>query len=304
MDLDGLAIFVKVAELMSFTRAAEHLGMPKARVSQRLAALEGELGVRLLQRTTRTVRVTSDGEQLLPRAKLLVQDAEEVSAMFQDQRALRGLVRVDLPITFARELLIPRLPELYAMYPHLELAVSTTDRRVDIVAEGFDCVLSIGNLRASDLTAQRLGVLETFNVASPGYVKRHGLPRGLEDLDRHLIVHYAMTFGTDPPPGFEYRDGNTYRLRPMRSLITVNSADAYRAACLAGLGIIQAPNVRLRTDLEEGLLVEILPELRAEPMPVSLVHPHGRRVPKRVRAVMGWIASVITPRLGRDPAPS
>lgn len=300
MDLDALAIFVKVAELQSFTRAAEHLGMPKARASLRVQALEAELGVRLLQRTTRTVRPTNDGEQLLPRAKQLVLEAEEVGAMFQGHRALRGLVRIDLPINFARELVIPRIPELLAQYPQLELQISTTDRRVDVVQEGFDCVLSIGNLRESGLVAQRLGSLETINVASPGYVKKYGLPRTLSDLDRHLIVHYALTFGT-VQPGFEYKRGKGYAMYPMKSVITVNSADAYRAACIAGLGIIQAPHIGLtRTDVEEGLLVEVLPDHPAEPMPVSLVHPHGRSVPKRVRAVMSWVAGIITPRLSRS----
>jgi len=297
MDLDALAIFVKVAELQSFTRAAEHLGMPKARVSARVQALEAELGVHLLQRTTRTVRTTNDGEQLLPRAKQLVLEAEEVGAMFQGQRALKGLVRLDLPVNFARELVIPRVPELLAVYPQLELQISTTDRRVDVVKEGFDCVLSIGNLRVSGLTAQRIGVIETANLASAGYVKKYGMPRTLEDLDRHLLVHYSLNFGTDTP-AFEYKAGSKYAQYPMKSVITVNSADAYRAACIAGLGIIQAPNIGLtRSDLQAGIIVEVLPDYPAEPMPVSLVHPHGRSVPKRVRAVMTWLTSLIATRL-------
>jgi len=297
MDLDALAIFVKVAELHSFTRAAEHLGMPKARVSSRVQALEAALGVRLFQRTTRTVRPTNDGEQLLPRAKQLVLEAEEVGTMFQGQRALKGLVRVDLPVNIARETVFPRLPELLAMYPQLELQISTTDRRVDVVKEGFDCVLSIGNLRSSGLTAQRIAMIETVNVASAGYVKKYGMPRTLEDLDRHLVVHYSLSFGTDSG-AFEYKSGSKYVLRPMKSIITVNSADAYRAACVAGLGIIQAPNIgQTRLDLQAGAVVEVLPDYPAEPMPVSLVHPHGRSVPKRVRAVMSWLATVVTPRL-------
>ena len=159
LDLENLAAFLKVAELASFTRAAAQLGSPKARVSARVQALEAALGVRLLQRTTRTVRLTPDGEQLVPRAQQLVAEADEVEAMFQGTRALRGLVRVDLPITFARDVIIPRLPELFAMHPQLELQISTTDRRVDVAREGFDCVLSIGTLRVSGLVAIRLGAL-------------------------------------------------------------------------------------------------------------------------------------------------
>jgi DNA-binding transcriptional LysR family regulator len=296
-DLEALGVFVKVAELASFTRAADHLGMPKARASARVARLEADLGVRLLQRTTRTVRLTPDGEQLIARAKRLVAEAEEVGAMFQGGRALRGVVRLDLPNTTARDVVIPRLPELVAAHPHLALQLSTTDRRVDVVREGFDLVLRIGTLTASGLMAQRLGVLTMANCASPGYLRRHGVPASVADLGAHLLVHYAQTFGRDEP-AFEHRAGAGYAEVPMRSIITVNSADAYRTAAIAGLGIIQLPRLGARADLEAGRLVEVLPDAAAEPMPVSLVHPHGRSVPRRVRAVMSWLAEVVAPSLG------
>src|SRR5512140_441971 len=292
MDLDALRVFVKVAELASFTRAAEQLGMPKARASARVLALEAELGVRLLQRTTRTVRTTADGEQLLPRARRLVAEADDVASMFAGGQ-LRGRVRVDLPHQLACDAVIPRLPELLAAHPQLEMFISTTDRRVEVVREGFDCVLSVGQLSASGLVAQRLGQLSTVNCASPAYLRRHGTPRSLADLDRHLIVNYGAA-----APTFEYRDGAGYAERPMRAAVTVNSTDAYRATCLAGMGIIQAPRIGLRAVIEDGALIEVLPDLPSAPMPVSLVHPHGRSVPRRVRAVMQWIAAAIAPRLG------
>ena len=296
MDLEALRIFVKVAELASFTRAAAHLGMPKARASLRVQSLEANLGVRLLQRTTRTVRPTPDGEQLLPRAKHLVLEAEELAAMFQASRTLRGTVRLDLPISIACNTVIPRLPELLAAHPLLELQLSCTDRRVELVREGFDCVLSIGTLADSGLVAQRLGAMAMVNCASPDYVRKRGLPRSLDDLDRHLLIHYSLQFGTNAP-AFEYPDAGTYRERPMRSVITVNNADAYRAACRAGLGIIQVPHRGVVDELANGTLVEILPELTSEPMPVTLVHGHGRSVPKRVRVVMSWVAGLIRPGL-------
>lgn len=297
MNVDDLRVFVKVAELASFTRAAEALGMPKARASQRVQALEAALGARLLQRTTRTVRTTRDGEQLLPRALRLIGDADEVVTMFQGGRALRGVVRIDLPVNLARDLLIPRLPEFLAAHPHLELQLSTTDRRVDVVREGFDCVLRVGTLAVSGLIAQRLGELPMATCASPAYLKRHGVPRTIADLAQHQLVHYALRLGVESP-SFEYLDGDRYATVPMRALVTVNTADAYRAACLAGLGLIQVPRLGVRALLDDGVLVEVLADFPSEPMPVSLVHSHGRTVPKRVRAVMTWIASIITPRLG------
>lgn len=298
MNLESVRAFVKVAELTSFTRAADHLGVSKSRVSLRVRALEEELGTHLLQRTTRAVRLSPDGERFLARARRLVADAEDVAAMFQAPRALRGTLRIDLPVHFARQHVIPRLPEFLAAHPHLEVQLSTTDRRVDLVRSGFDCVLRIGTLADSGLVARRLGVLRMVNCASPAYLLEHGTPRDLADLDRHVLVHYSGRFGADAP-GFEYRDGDRYRERPMRAVVTVNAADAYLAACIAGLGIIQAPRIGMAASLAEGTLVEILPAFTCAPMPVSLVHAHGGNVPQRVRVFMTWLARLLEPHLDR-----
>jgi DNA-binding transcriptional LysR family regulator len=291
LDLDDVRAFVKVADLGSFTRAAEQLGAPKSRVSMRVKALEGALGSRLLQRTTRAVRLTPDGDQFLGRARALVDEAEELAAMFQATSTLRGRVRLDVPIALAREAVIPRLPELLALHPHLELALSTTDRRVDVVREGFDLVLRVGALADSGLAVRRVGAFAMVNVASPAYVRKYGLPRSLDDLGRHYVVHYSPNL-TDEP-SFEYRAGGRDRTVPMKSLVTVNGTDAYTAACLAGLGLIQAPRYGLGPRLKRGELVEVLPEFTCAPMPVSIVHAHGKGVPKRVRAVMAWLAQAV-----------
>ncbi|HEX4384222.1 MAG TPA: LysR family transcriptional regulator, partial [Myxococcales bacterium] len=226
MDIDSVRMFIKVADLASFTRAAEHLGLSKARVSAAVQQLEAEVGSKLLQRSTRVVRLTSDGEEFLASARRLADDASELAAMFQAPSTLRGRVRVDLPQSLARSLFIPRLPELLAEHPRLEVLLSTTDRRVDLIREGFDCVLRVGKLTDSGLTARKLGEMPMMNCASPGYLKKYGTPRSLEDLDEHLVIHYSQRFGADSA-GFEYRDGNVYREKPMRSLLTVNSTDSY-----------------------------------------------------------------------------
>jgi DNA-binding transcriptional LysR family regulator len=296
VDLDSLKIFVKVAELGSFTRAGEHLGMGKARVSLQLKALETELGSRLLQRSTRVVRLTPEGEELLPRARRLLVEADEIGAMFHAGRAVRGRVRIDLPVNFARDVILPRLPELIARHPELELLVSTTDRRVEALREGFDCVLRIGAPGDPGLVGRKLGALRMMNCASPSYLRKHGTPHRLEDLDRHVVVHYSSTLGADAP-SFEYPDDGGYHERPMRSVVTVNSADAYLAACIAGLGIIQVPRAGVLPSIAAGALVEVLPDLTCAPMPVSLLHTHGRSVPRRVRAVMSWIAELLAPHL-------
>lgn len=289
MELDTLRMFVKVAELASFTRAAEHLGLSKARVSTAVRALESDVGSRLLQRSTRAVRLTPDGEAFLARARALVTEAAELSEMFQAPSTLRGRVRVDMPQSLALNVFIPRLPELIAGHPHIEVQLSTTDRRVDVVREGFDCVLRVGQLEESGLVARRLGELPMMNCVSPGYLKKYGTPRSLDDLERHLVVHYSVRFGADAP-SFEYRDGNVYRDWPMRSAITVNSTHSYQAACIAGLGIIQAPRSGVLPSIAAGDLVEVLSQYAAEPLPISIVHAHGRNVPRHVRVVMNWLS--------------
>jgi DNA-binding transcriptional LysR family regulator len=297
MQLDSLRMFAKVAELASFTRAADHLGLSKARVSEAVQKLEAEVGSRLLQRSTRAVRLTSDGEQFLAAARELLTGADELFGMFQTPSTLRGRVRLDLPQSLARSLFIPRLPELLAAHPQLEILLSTTDRRVDVIREGFDCVLRAGKVTEPGLVARRLGELAMMSCASPGYLKRYGTPRSLDDLDHHRVVHYSARFGADTP-SFEYLDGSVYRERPMHSALTVNSTDSYLAACIAGLGIIQAPRLGLLRSVAAGDIVEVLPKFTCEPLPVSLVHAHGRSVPKNVRAVMSWIAQLIGPHLG------
>ena len=296
MDLENVRVFVKLAELGNFTRTGEQLGISKSRVSARLSALESELGSTLLQRTTRAVRLTPDGEQFFARAQLLVEEADALFGMFQATSSLRGRVRIDLPIAIACNFVIPRLPEFLAQHPGLDLLVSTTDNRVDLVRDGFDCVLRIGALIDSGLVARKIGTLQMINCASPAYLRKHGTPRTLDDLNRHFLVHYSSTLGGDGAT-FEYSTGSAWATQPMRSAITVNNTAAYRSACIAGLGIMQAPRIGIDTLLKSGQLIEILPDLTCEPMAVSLVHSRSGGMPKRVRMVMNFIAQAIEPAL-------
>jgi len=293
MELEALRIFLRVAELKSFTRAAEQLGLAKARASVRVCELEAALGTRLLLRTTRMVRLTEEGEQLYQRARRLVAEADEVQSMFAPASSgLRGRLRLDLPVSLARTHVIPRLPEFLALHPQLELLVSTTDRRVDLLREGFDCVLRVGALSDSGLMVKRLGALSMANCASPAYLARYGMPRTIADLDRHFVVGYSSTFDRAGAE-FEYRDGGRTRTRRVRAAVTVNGSDAG----LAGLGIIQAPRIGMRQALADGRLLEVLPDFPCEPMPVSLVHGHGHRPPKRVRALMSWLGGALVSAL-------
>lgn len=302
MDLQELRVFVRVAELGSFTRAADQLGIAKGRVSAAVQHLEIQLGARLLHRTTRHVRLTPDGEEVLERAQELLADAEQLQALFQPAAAgLRGRVRIDLPNSFARDVVIPRLPQLLAAHPLLEIGISSTDQRVDVVREGFDCVLRIGPLADSALVARPLGVLRQSNVASPAYLRTHGTPKTLADLERHRVIHYAARLGPQGA-GWEYEQAGQAKLLPMRAALVVNSTDAYQAACLAGLGLIQAPVRGTRRLVASGHLVEVLPGFVPPPMPVALLYPQRRHVPPRVQAVLQWLTQVVGEEL--EPASS
>jgi DNA-binding transcriptional LysR family regulator len=295
--LDALQIFVRVAELSSFTQAADALAVPKARVSTAVQQLEAQLGTRLLHRTTRKVQLTQDGQAFYERCKDVLADMDELQAMFQaGPQALRGRLRVDMPTGIAREHVIPQLPEFLAQHPQLEVELSSTDRRVDLVREGFDCVLRVGPLGDSVLIARPLGHFRQLNCASPAYLATHGTPSTLADLATHRLVHYVPTLGAKSV-GWEWVDESGVHTLPMAGAVTVNNAEAYQAACLAGLGLIQAPGAGVKRLIAEGRLVEVLPDCQAPMLPVSLLYANRRNLPRRVQAFMSWIATVLQPHL-------
>ncbi len=295
--IEGLQIFARVAELSSFTQAAERLGLPKARVSTAVQQLESELGTRLLHRTTRRVQLTQDGLAFYERCKDVLAEMDELQAMFQQGvQSLRGRLRVDMPTLIARNQLIPRLPEFLAEHPQIDIELSSTDRRVDLVREGFDCVLRVGPLVDSGLVARPLGELQQINCASPAYLGQHGTPHTLDDLATHRLIHYVPTLGAKPS-GWEYQDQGRTRTVAMAGALTVNSTEAYQAACIAGLGLIQAPAAGLQPLIEQGLLVEVMSQHRAPSLPMSLLYANRRNLPKRVQVFMTWVAQALVPYL-------
>lgn len=292
IDVDSLKVFSRIAEVKSFTIAAQQLAMPKARASAHVRKLEAELGTQLFHRSTRVVRLTPEGEQLLKRAPSFLAEAEEIGSLFHAGRVIRGRVRIELPVMVATDFVIPRLPELLAKYPQLQVEICASDRIAAAHREGFDLVLRIGMVNEAGLVGRRIGVSTMMNCASPSYLRQYGTPRTLEDLREHQVVHYAA----DAVPNFEYLAGTTYKELPMRASVTVDNFAAYEAACIAGLGIAQVP--RHGIERHGNKLVEILPHYVARPSPISVLHTHGRSVPKRVRVVMNWLIDVLSPAVG------
>lgn len=301
-NLEALAIFVRIAEMGSFTHAAESLGIQKGRASNVVRELEAQMGARLLHRSTRMVQLTEDGRSFHVRARALLADAEALGSMFAGSEApLSGRLRVDLPTEFARSTVMPALPLFMESYPGIELEISSTDRRVDLIQEGMDCVLRVGGIVDDTLVARPLGDLRMVNAASPAYLARHGVPRTLEDLlvQGHRMVHYTPTLGSRPF-GWEYPTGRSYAVLALPGSLSVNNVQTYHGAGLAGLGLIQAGLSSLKPFLLSGELIEVLPGLRPKPLPVSIVVAHRHNLSRRVRIFVEWLENILAPYLDRQ----
>ncbi len=291
--LAPLRAFIRVAEMRSFTQAAASLTMPKASVSAQIQQLENEVGTQLLHRTTRSVRLTEDGMAFYERSKDLLADADDLKTLFKSEASqVSGRVRVDMATRMARLYIIPKLPEFFAAYPNVHLEIGASDRRVDLVHEGYDCVIRGGTLSDSNLIARQIGEVPVVSAASPAYLKQHGTPRSVKDLEHHHQVQYVSSFG-ERVDGFEYLEGKALRSVKMKSRITVNNAESYAAAAEAGLGIIQSPLPSLRKSLQGGALVQILPKLKLEPLAIYVLYPHRRNLPRRVRLFSEWIEQTL-----------
>jgi DNA-binding transcriptional LysR family regulator len=296
--LSQYRVFVQVAEMGSFVKASHALKLPRASVSAAIQELEMDLGTRLLHRTTRQVQLTTDGMQLLERLRPFLAEAENIGLSFQaDQRQVSGCLSVDMPSRIARRLVAPALPDFLQRYPHLQLTLSTTDRMIDLVQEGVDCAVRVGELQDSSLVAHHLGKICLINCASPAYLSKHGAPEHPADLTKgHYSVGYiSASTGRELPWAIQYPAGE--QVLPVPSQVIVNNAENYIACCLAGLGLIQIPRFDVEHLLFRGQLVEVMPEYRAASMPVSLIYPHRRQRSRRLNAFIEWFADLMQPAL-------
>ena len=292
-QLKAMHIFRTVAECKSFAQAAEQLDLPRPTVTNAVQSVEHQLGVRLLQRTTRKVSLTVEGSIYLERCTRLLAELDDMNALFVGPDHLpSGSVRVDLPERLAHLVLIPRLPEFVAHYPQIQVRLGSNDRFADLVGEGIDCAIRVGKLRDSSLIAKRIGELEQINCASSAYFARHGTPQSLADLSRHFAVNFFSS-QTGRDLDWEYQEDGADRTITMRSQVSVSSSEAYVAACRAGLGLIQAPRYGMEEMLASGELVEVLPKWRPAALPVSVVYSHNRHLSPRVRVFVDWVASVV-----------
>ena len=293
--LQHLQVYVRVAESGSFSRAAEHMGLAASSVTASVQKLETGLGTRLLQRTTRQVRPTADGEQLYERAMRLLADAEETQTLFRQQGTqARGRLRVEVPARIARLIIAPALPGLMAQHPELEIELNSSDRISDLVEAGIDCVLRVGAAGAPHLAARPLGELRMVTCASPGLVSRFGMPATPDELSRFPTIHYGpMPSGGQDEWGLGTK-GQRHHV-PMRGRMAVNNTESYVACCIAGLGVIQVPAYDVQAEMASGDLVELLEHLPPPPLSLQVFYPGQHRQSRRLRIFIDWLAALMAP---------
>ncbi len=294
-SLDAMRLFARIVERRSFSMAAADLGLPRSTATEAVQHLERRLGVRLLQRTTRRVGPTLDGEAYYRRCVAIVADVEEAEAAFTGAKP-RGLLRIDVYGTLARHFLVPGLPRFLAEYPDLQLHIGEGDRLVDLIAEGVDCVFRAGEPRDSAMVGRRIGMLEEVTCASPDYLKRHGVPRTLDDLAGHRMIAFISSVTKSVVP-LEFTVDGAQRHVTLPMTVSVSGGETSHALAKLGLGLLQVPRYHIEPDLAAGTLVEVLPEFPPSPTPVSLLYPHSRQLSPRVRVFIDWIAKEFADRL-------
>ncbi|MBH8614205.1 LysR family transcriptional regulator [Pseudomonas mohnii] len=296
--IEQYRIFVQVAELGSFIQAARLLKLPRATVSAAIQQLEANTGTRLLHRTTRKVSLTTDGAQLLLRARQVLLDIDDIDQLFQShQEQVMGRLEVDVPSRIARRLLIPALPEFLKHHPRLQLGLGSTDRAIDLVLEGVDCVIRFGTPQNSSLVVKPLGQVLLINCASPEYLAEFGVPTQPADLqDKHRCIGY-MAGGTTQEAPWEYCVDGVEHSLDLPGRLVVNNAESYIAACCAGLGLIQVPLFDVQHLLERGDLVEVMAAYRPAPMTVSVLYPNRRQRSRRLGAFIDWFTTLMAPYL-------
>lgn len=287
--LDRMRLFVRVVERGSFTAAAADLGLPRSTATEALKALEAHLGARLLERTTRHVAATLDGQGYYQRCIAILAELDDAEGALRGAEP-RGRLKVDAHGLLTRTFLLPALPEFLARYPLIELHLGQGDRLVDMVREGVDCVIRAGELDDSGMVLRRLGTMSEVTVASPAYLARHGTPTSPDALDGHAMVGFVSSRTSEVLP-LEFTIGRTVRHVRLPGRVTVNNSDTMAALARLGLGLVQAPRYRFAEDLAAGHLVEVLEDFPPPPTQLSALYPRSRQLQPRLRVFLDWAAA-------------
>lgn len=293
IDPNDLLIFASVAELGSFSRAAERMGLPKSTVSRRLAALEQRLGERLLLRTTRRQSLTEFGLQLLEHARQVASEVEAVVALSERRQATpSGRLRVSMPSDFANLLLADTLAAFIALYPSIQLALDLSPRRVDLLGEGFDVVLRIGQLPDdASLAARRLAVFSFGLYAAPSYLAEHGEPLDPEDLARHAAIRMLQANGEAAAWTLLQGEQRWHGIPPGRA--SANAPELLIKLACAGAGIAAVPDYFAAPDVRRGALRRVLPAWHLPSVTAWAVFPERKLMPIKTRVFIDMLQTAL-----------
>jgi len=287
-----MKVFARVVESHSFVKAAESLQMAAPQVSRIVQALEAHLGARLLNRTTRSISVTDDGEAYYQRCIRVLAEVDEMEAELTHAKlSPKGRLKVNLPSLVAKMLIIPALPDFFERYPDIEIEMGLSDRQVDIVEEGVDCVIRTGELDDSGLVARRIGNMRRITCASPAYLEKYGEPKTIADLREHIGVNYISS-NTGRPRSWDYMVGGVVETVDMRGMIAVNDVDAYLCCGLHGLGLLKTAIFAVGQYIERGELREVLSDYCSPLRPISIMYARNRHLPRKVRVFADWVAEL------------
>ncbi|EPJ3205184.1 LysR family transcriptional regulator [Salmonella enterica subsp. enterica serovar Derby] len=294
-----MTIFTQVVEQGGFARAADVLHLHRPAVTKAIQHLEDDLGTKLLNRTTRKVTLTEEGDAFYQRTKALLGDVDDIMASFSPTRPARGKLRINAPLSLAHSIIVPALNDFQSRYPDVEIVLTSTDCKIDLLAEGIDCMIRIGELQDSSLISRRLGEVKMVTCASADYLATRGIPQTPDDLAQHQSLNFFSERHRDALEWSFINDGKTVSIVPA-SRMSVDNSDILLTGCLSGLGIIHGVHAVLAPYLQSGQLVEVLRDYAGEAKPVSVLYPDRRYLAPRVRVFIDWLSQLFVqqkPRL-------
>jgi LysR family transcriptional regulator, regulator for bpeEF and oprC len=289
--LELMSIFVQVVELGSFTKAADALQLHRPAVSKSIQHLEDDLGVKLLHRTTRRQSMTAEGEEIYQRAKGLLTDVNDMMAVFSPSQPPRGRLRIDAPLAFTHAILIPSLSEFQNLYPQIDIVLTASDRLTDLIAEGVDCVIRLGELVDSGFSARHVGSVSMATCAAPSYLDKHGIPLTPDELVHHKAVNFFSEHSREVMDWKYVMNGKIISRRPGSNML-VNNSDVLLSCGLEGLGIVHALRTALEPHIQSGRLTEVLTDYAPVTKPVSVLYPDRRYLPSKVRVFIDCFCDV------------
>ncbi|CAG9179360.1 LysR family transcriptional regulator [Cupriavidus respiraculi] len=296
----SMQAFTRVVDVGSFARAAESLDLPKATLTRLIQNLETHLGVKLLHRTTRRISVTSDGAAYYERCVRILADVEEAEQSLTHQNQTpRGTLAVDTISGLAQLVLLPNLKGFFERYPDLKLELTINGKPIDLLKEGVDVVIRVGDTVDDTMVARRIGSLKLGLFASPLYLRRHGVPHTPEDLANHTAVNFLSNRTGREMPWLMHKDGNPLEIL-LPSALSTNDAEVYTGGAVEGLGIARMARVLAQPYLDSGRLVEVMPDWRADDLPISAMYPQNRHLSAKVRVFVDWAAEIFAehPHMG------